>query len=108
MRFVDGCRYGKSAPADGWNGKRPCFCGLRRFAKAFGFNQSLLSVPDAKRRKPQKRRKAEVWTPRLDQHCRTEPSSIEVGLKCAEEPRSKSPSTLPAQTSVFQNQNGEV
>ena len=57
--LVDGCRYGKSAPADGWNGKRPCFCGLRRFAKAFGFNQRLLSVPDAKRRKPQKRRKAE-------------------------------------------------
>ena len=109
VRFVDGCRHGKSAPADGWNGKRPCFCGLRRFAKDFRFNQRLLSVPDAKRRKAQKRRKAEVCGRRSsDQHCRTESPEFGTGLKCAEESRSKPPGTLPAQTSVFKNQNGEV
>ena len=111
VRFVDGCRYGKSAPADGWNGKRPYFCGLRRFAKDFRFNQRLLSVPDAKRRKPQKRRKAEVCGRRSsDQHCWTVSSSIETGMKRAEESQSKPPSILPAPAaggSVFQTNGGD-
>ena len=42
------------------------------------------------------------------QHCRTVAATIESGLEVAEESRSKPPSTLPDQNSVFKNQNGDV
>ena len=51
---------------------------------------------------------AKVVDDHLAQHCLTGLETIESGRIAAEETRSKPPSTHPAQTSVFQDQKGDV
>ena len=109
VRLVDGRRQTQECARGRLASKQGAVCPLSAISGLHcSCNRRHFSGNGPKSRKTDKPQDAPTLTRRTSRHCRTVSSRIEMGLECAEGPRSKSPSTLPApprmRPSVLPNQ----